>query len=607
MSLQERLTTFDTFELVRRGAAKVADKPALIYLPDGVVDDAPFVLTHHQLIARFTQTANLLHELGHGPSDVVALVMPSIPQSYFVQFGCLASGIVCCINWMLEADRIAEILRAAKASIVVALGPAPGFDIWQKIGSVRNALPDVKHVLSVRALGAELLSESDFDLRLADQPRDRLRFERRFAAEDVAAHVHSGGTTGAPKLAKITHGNLAYKCFANVEIMAFEPHETMFSDMPMFHIAGYVGRGLIPLVVGMTIVVPAALGARSKKFLANYWKLVERYRVSYLAGVPTTLAVLVDNPPKGEDISSFRPYTSTGSAALPIDTSKRIERELGVRVLASYGTTETTQNVTIMPRDGELRHGSAGIRLPYTQLKTVVLDAGGRLQRECAVDEIGAVIVKGPGVFAGYVDEALDKDVFLGDGWINTGDLGRLDADGYLWLTGRTKDVIIRGGHNIDPTNIEETLVQHDAVRLAAAVGKPDAYAGELPIAYVELRAGRSVEVETLKSFVRERILERAANPVDIIVLDAMPLTDVGKPNKAVLRNDAARRVFAEALAPLADTGLKIAVDIRSHATAGTITVVNLTADEKMDRDAVERELRKLLSPYTIAHEVVWK
>ena len=162
-----------------------------------------------------------------------------------------------------------------------------------------------------------------------------------------------------------------------------------------------------------------------------------------------------------------------------------------MRVLLTYGATEYTQNVTQAPRDGDPKYGSPGIRLPYTQVKTVELD-GDTIKRECGVDEIGVVVVKGPSVTPGYLEPKYNEGVFTRDGWFNSGDLGRFDADGYLWLTGRVKDVIIRGGHNIDPSVIEETLLKHPDVLLAAAVSKPDAYAGELPIAYVQLVSGRA-------------------------------------------------------------------------------------------------------------------
>src|SRR5262249_54295769 len=159
---------------------------------------------------------------------------------------------------------------------------------------------------------------------------------------------------------------------------------------------------------------------------------------------------------------------------------------------------EFTQNITQAPRDGDPKYGSAGLRLPYTQVRVVKLAPDGAIARDCEVDEIGAVIAKGPSITPGYLDSRYDAAVLRADGWINNGDLGRLDADGFLWITGRAKDVIIRGGHNIDPAVIEETLLKHPDVLLAAAVGKPDAYAGELPIAYVQLVADATTDAETL-------------------------------------------------------------------------------------------------------------
>ena len=168
--------------------------------------------------------------------------------------------------------------------------------------------------------------------------------------------------------------------------------------------------------------------------------------------------------------------------------------------------------------------------------------------RDCARDEIGVVIMGGPGVFGGYLNEAHNKGAFVDGTWVNSGDLGRLDADGFLWITGRAKDLVIRGGHNIDPGPVEDIMFQHPSVGFAAVVGQPDAYAGELPVGYVQLKPGARVEPGELESWVRERTPDRAAVPVQIIPIDPMPLTGVGKVFKPQLRWDAARRVFTGVL-----------------------------------------------------------
>ena len=156
--------------------------------------------------------------------------------------------------------------------------------------------------------------------------------------------------------------------------------------------------------------------------------------------------------------------------------------------------TETSSVHTIAYPDRPIRLGSVGHPLPYSRVRVVKLDADGRYQRDCAADEIGVVAMAGPGVFSGYLNDAHNEGAFVEPGWVNSGDLGRLDADGYLWITGRAKDTVIRGGHNIDPAPIEEVFFQHPAVALAAVVGQPDAYAGELPVAYVQLKPGATVD-----------------------------------------------------------------------------------------------------------------
>ncbi|HEX9836300.1 MAG TPA: AMP-binding protein, partial [Alphaproteobacteria bacterium] len=416
--LAERIASWDTFELIRRGAALEPDKTALVYLADADLDAPPVTFTHAELFARFVQTANLFHRLGVGPGDAVCTLVPAVPQIFFAQIGGIAAGLSCCVNWMLEPKHLVEILRAARAKVVVALGPAEGVEIWQKLRAIRGDLPDLAHVLTVAECGAERLSETDLDTLIAQEPADRLVFERARGPDDIAAYVHSGGTTGAPKLAKIAHRGLAFKCWANTEIMAHARDETVFCDYPLFHIAGYFGRTILPLANGSTIVVPSAFGARSKRFLANYWKLVERYRIAYLSGVPTTLSVLVNNPPNGEDISSFRPYAPTGSAPLPAEIARQIEKKFGVRMIATFGATEFTQNATMPPRDGDPRFGSTGIRLPYVEVKTAILDGAGGIARFCATDEIGAILVKGPNTIPGYVNAALDAALFVAGGWV---------------------------------------------------------------------------------------------------------------------------------------------------------------------------------------------
>jgi fatty-acyl-CoA synthase len=259
--------------------------------------------------------------------------------------------------------------------------------------------------------------------------------------------------------------------------------------------------------------------------------------------------------------------------------------------------TESTSHCTLDPRDGEVRRRCSGIRVPYVKVRIVKMGEGATILRDCEIDEIGMVLVGGPGVAGGYLDASQDKNAFLPNGFFVSGDLGSIDAQGYLRISGRQKDLIIRGGHNIEPGLIEEALLQSPYVALAAAVGKPDAHAGELPIAYVELHPGMQVSSEELLHFASERIPERPAVPKEIFILDKLPLTSVGKPMKHVLQMDAAKRVFEGALQALT---CPWRIDITNTGGSGLHTQLQLQKASEDDRQAAD----KILSAYSVPYDI---
>ena len=600
--LEQRIDSWNLNDWLDRGCARDPDKIAIRFVADGNPESPQVTLTYRELHQSSRRVANLFHSQGIGPSDPVIFLLPTLPELYVVMLSAVAAGIACSINWMLKGDQLAELIRSTRAKVIVALGPTPGFEIWENLQAIRGAIPSSVRILNVPGPGGEKIAASDLMTLAAGMPGDRLTFARDIKPDDIAAYIHSGGTTSSPKLVKLTHRGFAYKCWANVVVMVHPADDVMFADYPMFHIAGIFGRGYIAIAYGMQVVIPTPLGARDKRFIDNYWKFIDKFKISFFSGVPTTLAQLAKSKPADEDLSSLRKYACTGSTAFPAEVARQIEAAIGVRVLLTYGATEYTQNVTQAPRDGDPKFGSPGIRLPYTQVKTVELDDNGHVRRECGTDEIGAVIVKGPSVTPGYLDPKYNAGIFTADGWFNSGDLGRFDADGYLWLTGRIKDVIIRGGHNIDPTVIEETLLKHPEVLLAAAVSKPDRYAGELPIAYVQLIADAKATPNDLRQFALDHIPERPAAPKEIVVLDRMPLTDVGKPVKTQLRADAARRAYREALEGVAP---KIAVEMVADPVKGQVAAIAVSGDAAQ-RTAVEARIAETMKAFSTAYRIDW-
>jgi len=309
---------------------------------------------------------------------------------------------------------------------------------------------------------------------------------------------------------------------------------------------------------GAHVVFPTPAGYRGEGVFDNFWKLVERWKVTYMITVPTALSALMQRPVNA-DVSSLRGAFS-GSAPLPLELYKRFEKATGVAIIEGYGLTECTCLVSCNPPEGKKKIGSVGIPLPYTHVRILHHDAAGKVT-DCGVDQVGEICVANPGVFAGstYTEAVKNHDLFAENIYLRTGDLGRIDAEGYLYITGRAKDLIIRGGHNIDPAEIEEALAGHEAVAMVGAIGQPDLHAGEIPCAYVELIQGADVSAEALMDFARKHIHERAAVPKTIEILAELPKTAVGKVFKPDLRRLAITRIYNEALTA---ASLPVQVDV---------------------------------------------
>jgi len=601
----DRMAAQSTYEALQLGAACNPNAPAIQFLPKADAEQDPVVISHAQFIARVTQAANLFHELGVGPNDVVSFLLPLVPQSFYGLFGAQAAGIANPVNPLLSPAQIAEILRAADTKVLVALGPVPGSDIWDKVQQVRDQLPQLKAILVVHGAGDAANTVINFDEAVARQPADRLVSGRRIAASDVAGYFHTGGTTGTPKLVRHSHGNQVYQAWALRLTMPLRGGGTVLFGLPLFHVGGALTQALANLAGGGSLVVLTPAGWRDPGAVRNVWKLVDRYKPAVFGGVPTVLSAALAVPVGDADLSSVR-VASGGGSAIPVAVGKAYEELLKAPVLEVYGMTETA-SVHCMSYFGRpLRLGSVGHPLPYSRVRIVKLDGEGRWLGDCAANEIGVVAMAGPGVFSGYLSEQHNRGAFVEPGWVNSGDLGRLDEDGYLWITGRAKDLIIRGGHNIDPQAIEEVFYQHPAVALAAVVGQPDAYAGELPVAYVQLKPGISIDSGELLDFVRERTPERAAVPVRLSFIEAMPLTGVGKIFKPALRQDAARQMVSALLADLAPPGATLGVAVAAHAVHGHLITVTLGGVGATQRATVEAQVHERLNPLVMRHEIAW-
>lgn len=601
----DRIAAQSTYDAIKLGAARNPDAPAIQFLPNADPTDTPIVVSYRDFVARVTQAANMFHALGASGNDVVSFLLPLSPEAFIMLFGAEAAGIANPVNPLLEPHQIAEILQAANTTILVTLGPVLGTDIWTKVEQVRGKLKHLKAIVQVHGAGDPANKVYSFSDLIKEQPSDRLVSNRRISGEQTAAYFHTGGTTGTPKLVCHTHANQVYQAWACNLLLKSRPGANLLFGMPLFHVGGSLTQALSSLAAGNCLVVLSPSGWRNPAAVRNIWDLVERFKPQALSSVPTVLAATYAVPPGNADLSSLQ-YAAGGGSAIPVAVGSAIQERFKIPVIEVYGMTETSSVHTMAYPDRPIRLGSVGLPVPYSRVRIVKLDENNRVERDCEPDEIGVVIMAGPGVFGGYLNEAHNKNAFVDGNWVNSGDLGRLDKDGYLWITGRAKDLVIRGGHNIDPGPIEDIMFQHPAVGLAAVVGQPDPYAGELPVGYVQLKPGASVEPGELEAWVRERTPERAAVPAQIIPIDPMPLTGVGKVFKPKLRWDAAKRVFTGVLAPLVERGVKCEVHVGPHGSHGSIATVTIAQDSKQEREAIADEVHTLLAPFVLRHQIVY-
>jgi len=599
MPWARRFEANSAYELIGQVAHRLPDKLAIQYLPNGAPDDVPLTTTYGELFRRMTRSANLLYDLGIGPADTVSVLLPNLPQMHELLWGGGAAGVVGPINPLLRPPQIAEIVQATGSRLLVTTGP--GTEFWDKAQAALRLMSSPLKILRIG--GGETREALDFEELIAEYPDDHLVSGRQISRREIAACFHTGGTTGDPKLAQHTHEGQLYQAWV-AGTLRIEEDDVIPVGLPLFHAAAAYCWGIAPLGVGATIVLLSPMGFRNPAVVPNLWKLIERFRATRVGLVPTLASALLNVPTNGVDLGSLKRF-GCGAAPISVEVLRAFEAHVGVSVTEGYGLTEATALTHCVPEDGEPCAGSIGLRCPYVEAKIFRMDSRESGPVECKSGEVGVLALKGPTVMAGYRQEKHNRGAFIGDGWLDTGDLGYVDEQGYFRLTGRAKDLIIRGGHNISPAWVEEALYKHPAVAFAAAVGKPDAYAGEVPVAYVVLRPGASADAEELRAFAADRVPERPAAPSEVIVIDQMPVTAVGKIFKPTLRCDAARRALETVLAPLRSCGVAIRVEAGPHERFGITAHITVITGDPDGMPTVSEKIGEILGHFTIHREVV--
>ncbi len=567
MPFGKRLDAKSVYSMLSRTAIKYPGRPAVSFQIDSDPKSNSETLNWGQMLGRVTQAANGFKSLGIAETDKVAYILPNCSEAVISFLGGATAGVVVPMSPLLEPNQMAGILNLAQVKVVVTLKSLPKTDVAQRVSKALETAKTVTHLVEVDLVrylkfpkswiaplirpkvkknhAAQVLAFEDL---LAAQSSSSLTFKDE-TNDRTAAMFHTGGTTGTPKLAQHTFTGMLYQGWGITRALStWSEKESVLCPLPMFHVFAAYPNVMACVASGAHIIFVTPQGYRGEGVFDNFWSLVEKWKASFITIVPTAAAELMQRPINA-DVSTLK-YALCGSAPLPQDLFKKFEASTGIKITEGYGMTEVTCLVSGNPIEGERKIGSVGIPFPYTKISIAKKGSDEKKIVKCGVGEIGEVCVSNPGVIPGktYTDPEKNKNLFFEGDFLRTGDLGYLDDDGYLYITGRSKDLIIRGGHNIDPALAEEALASHPAVAMVGVVGQPDSRLGEVPCAFVELIKGSDVQSNELLEHAKKNIGEKAAIPKELDLLAEMPKTPIGKVFKPDLRKMAIKRIYNEVL-----------------------------------------------------------
>jgi long-chain acyl-CoA synthetase len=452
-------------------------------------------LTNAEFLDAVERAAAVLQAHGVSAGDVVAIMLPNTASFVVSLFAAWRLGAAATpINPSLAMAEVAYQVTDAAAKVLIAEAP-----------------------LAVEVPGAALVLTSE----LASGP-SQLDGSAQVPADALALLIYTSGTTGRPKGVMLDHSNLNAMC-----AMAIDAFEFGGADHSLlFHVNGIVAGTLSPLLAGGRVTVAGRFS------LKEFWSRVEQSRATYFSAVPTIYTMLANLPAEvTPDTSSVR-FAVCGAAPASVELLNKFESRYGIPIIEGYGLSEGSCASTLNPLNGPRKPGTVGLPFPGQTIR--IVDANGN---PVADGEAGEVLIQGPNVMRGYLNRPDETAKTLVDGWLHTGDIGRLDEDGYLILVDRAKDMIIRGGENIYPKEIEAVVYQLPDIAEAAVVGRSNALYGEEPVLFVSLTSGSALDPAEIRAYLTEA-LAKYKLPVEITVLDELPKNPVGKIDKPSLRKN---------------------------------------------------------------------
>ncbi|MGI6555390.1 MAG: long-chain-fatty-acid--CoA ligase [Bacillota bacterium] len=495
--------------LLRESAAKYPEK-TVCYFEDKTI-------SYQMLDQNVSKVSAYLQKAGLSFQDRAAVLLPNRPEfieSYFAILRC--GGIAVTINPLFKGEEVKYILNDSQVSMIITnQAYLPMIEsIWKYVPSLEKAV-----VVGGESNGDTIAYE---DIISSMEPVD---CDVEVELDSVAACLYTSGTTGRPKGALLTHDNLIFDAYSVIEHIQVKDDENYSCVLPLFHSFGQTVCMLVPIFSGASITLIEQF--RPDTVL----KEIADKKVTIFAGVPAMYGAFLSviKKIKSYDLSSLK-LCFSGGAPMPMELMKAFEEEYSVVIIEGNGPTETSPVSYCNPRYGLRKPGSVGIPIPGVFVK-IVDDNDNQVPR----GEVGEICVQGRNVMKGYLNQPEATAEALKGGWFHTGDLGRMDEDGYIYIVDRKKDMIIVGGLNVYPREVEEIIYQHPKVADAAVIGKQDHLRGEVAKAYVVLKEGESVEPREIILHCKEKLANYKV-PKEVVIVEALPRTSTGKVDKKVLR-----------------------------------------------------------------------
>jgi long-chain acyl-CoA synthetase len=463
------------------------------------LDDAE--LSYAMLGGATTHIAGLLKAHGVGRGDAVGIMLPNVPYFPVCYYGTLrAGGVVVPMNVLLKKREVEFYLKDSGAELVFA---------WGDFEDAAQAGADAAGAECVLVKPGEfekLVGEASPETGVADVDDD-----------DTAVILYTSGTTGTPKGAELTHGNLKRNCEIADGLFDLGSDAVILGALPLFHSFGQT------CCMNATIAAGATLTLIPRFDPAKALEIIQRDHVNVFEGVPTMYGAMLHEPDREKYDTSSLELCASGGSAMPVELMRGFEEAFGCKVLEGYGLSETSPVASFNHPDRERKPGSIGTPVDGVEMKVVDDD-----DNDVDQGEVGEIVIRGHNVMKGYWNKQDATDEVMRDGWFHTGDMAKVDEDGYFFIVDRKKDLIIRGGYNVYPREIEEVLYEHPAVREAAVVGVPDDSLGEEVGAAVALKDGEEVSADDLRSFVKEHVAAYKY-PRKIWFVDDLPKGPTGK------------------------------------------------------------------------------